>query len=271
MWELLKLFDPVAAFWTIAQFAFLGFVLALVLLFVCVKFKAFQRRNKVWNIAVKLYFLYIPLIFMGAGATFGALQYSKDVSNRFVDTFVQFVKPRVVDYLQTLPPETRARAVLDETVRAEVRKNIELQIKGTEMAPYLESVSKALPEQTKDWLSHALVDYVIDQFNKKVAGVIGMDKKEIAKLWEQNILALAEGDFLDNLVRQPIHKIVNGYQKAVLFLLLLLLLPPVADILLAKWLYRHPAGLAGLADGDLKTVGTADGTAGDNRPVDGDL
>jgi len=264
MWELLKLFDPAAAFWTIAQFTALGFVLALILVFVCAKFRVFQRRNKFWNIAAKLYFLYILLVFMGAGAVFGALQYGKDASDKAADVFVETVTPKVVGYLQSLPPETRARAVFDASVRAKIRKDIELQLESTAIAPYL----AMLPDQAMDWVSGTLVDYVIDQLNKKVAGLIGVDKKEIAKLWNQNMEELVQGDFLGNLVRQPIHKIVTSYQKAVLFLLLFLLLLPVADILLAKWLYRRPAGLA---DGDLKTVGTADGTAGDNRPVDGDL
>jgi hypothetical protein len=49
---------------------------------------------------------------------------------------------------------------------------------------------------------------------------------------------LLQGDFLDNLLKQPFLKLMQGYQKSVLFLLVFLLLLPTLDTIIAKWLEK---------------------------------
>ncbi|MDR1849645.1 MAG: hypothetical protein LBQ75_06375, partial [Zoogloeaceae bacterium] len=211
-------FDPVAALWMIAKFTALGFVLALVVVFVCVKFKAFKRQNTYWNIAAKLYFLYIPIVFMGAGAAYGTLEYTQTVGDKAIVNFIYPFKQQMIHYLQGLPPETRARASLDARIRAEIRDNLEQQLKGTAMA---DAINK-LPASIREWVSERLVDYALDRFNKKLADFVGMDKKEVAQQWHRDMVDLLQGDFLDNLLKQPFLKLMQGYQKSVLFLLVFL-------------------------------------------------
>jgi hypothetical protein len=50
---------------------------------------------------------------------------------------------------------------------------------------------------------------------------------------------LLQGDFLDNLLKQPFLKLMQGYQKSVLFLLVFLLLLPTLDTIIAKWLEKR--------------------------------
>ena len=231
-------FNPMHVFWNAAKFALLGFVIALVLMIICVKFKIFRRQNKYWNVFTKLYFIYIPIVFIVAGIGFGTLQYVKTVSDKAVNTLLQPAKQAMLGYLQGLPPETCA-ILSPAELKNKIRSEIELVFNDTATESRIQNVVNNLPAPAKEWVFETLVDFTIDKLNTKVSDATGLDKEMVSKLWHQNIAESLKGDLLNDIFNQRVHKLINSYQRSLLYFLLLLLLVPTADAIIAKVLKKR--------------------------------
>ena len=228
-----------AVFFTMLKYAALGFVLSLVLVIVCLKFKLFQRQNKYWNIFAKLYYFFIPIVFLGAGLAFGFLQYSKDINDGVINSVLQPIKLEIVGSLKSLPPETREQ-LSSATLRNVIQSVIEPKSEDTTSANIRKGVIDRMPKFVSEWLLNAVVtEMIISKLNEKIADSTGLDKESINKLWQQNVIEIFESDFLNNLLSQRINEQIITLQKTLGVILLLLMLIPVTDILIAKRLKKR--------------------------------
>jgi len=227
----------VAVFFTMLKYAALGFVLSLALIIVCLKFKLFQRQNKYWNIFTKLYYFFIPIVCISVGIAYGFLQYGKDINDGLVNSALQPVKREIVDSLKSLPHETRDQ-LSSVTLRKVVQNAIEFKAEDT--TGNRKGVIKIMPKFVSEWLLNAAVtEMVISKLNAKIADATGLDKESINKLWQQNMIEVFESDFLNNLLSQHINGQIISLQKTLQYILLLLLLIPTIDILIAKRLKKR--------------------------------
>ncbi|MCL2523491.1 MAG: hypothetical protein FWF20_06350 [Betaproteobacteria bacterium] len=230
--------SPLDALWSSAKFAALGFALALAALIVGAKFKFFWRRNRYWNIAAKLYLLYIPIVCLGAGAGFGLLHHAKEINEGVVNVLLQPFKQAALEFLQDIPPEVGSNLSLP-ALKRQMQNEIELRFKDTDAANSLGDLINKLPVPFMEKASETLVNYVTDEFNKKISDVSGLDKENLSKLWRQSVTELLLGNFVNSIVSQSVNKALNSYQKTLLLLSLLLLLLPVADTLIARMVERR--------------------------------
>jgi hypothetical protein len=174
-------FSLLAIFLSVAKYAALGLILGLVLVIVCVKFKFFKRQNKYWNAFAKLYFIFIPIVCIGGGAAFALLEYPKSITNKAVNTALNPVKQEAVAYMQSLPPEIRDNLSV-ASVKAIVQGCLVLYFEGAA------TVKNEKPNLFRAWLLSYIADAILDKVNEKVASVTGLDKEDVAKLWQQNLI-----------------------------------------------------------------------------------
>ncbi|MCL2162573.1 MAG: hypothetical protein FWH56_12000 [Betaproteobacteria bacterium] len=226
-----------AVFFTMLKYAALGFVLSLVLVIVCLKFKLFQRQNKYWNIFAKLHYFFIPIVFIGAGLAFGFLQYYKNINDDLINTILQPVKQTAVNHLQSLPPETRDH--FSSTTPKKAIQNA-IQFVTDPESENTKGVINRIPSFIREWLlSAAVTEMIIYELNKEIASFTGIEKESINKLWQQNVIDIFKSDFLNNLLSQRINEQIISLQKTLGYILLLLMLIPVTDILIAKRLKKR--------------------------------
>jgi len=235
---LFEYFDPLAVVWSAVKFAALGLFLALVAVIVCAKFKVFRRQNKFWNIAAKLYFLYIPIICIGSGAGFGLLQYIKSVNNKAVNALVQPVKQEMIGYLEGLSPEVTANLSF-ASLKTKIRDDIGQLFKDTAAENSISNFVNKLPNPGKGLVFNTLTNIVIDKVNAEISNVTGLDKKSLAQLWNKTAIELLKSDFLNDILSQRVNGFISGYQKALLLFLFLLLLVPAVDTLIARKLEKR--------------------------------
>jgi len=235
-------FDLLAILWAVAKFAFLGFTLALVVIVICIKFKLFRRQNKFWNIAAKLYFLYIPVVFIGVGVGFGLMQYIKENNVKYVAVFTQPIKQTAVNYLQDKPPGYLTSVAVNTVFLALVPRilaNADISFKGQKARESFKNFINKYYTPIIGEMSSILVSKASDSLNKEISKATNLNEKELIKLKDQTVIELISGDLLDNIISQQINKVINGYQKSLLFLLLLFMLVPTVDILIAKVLKKR--------------------------------
>ncbi|MDR2837658.1 MAG: hypothetical protein LBV49_03680 [Azonexus sp.] len=240
--------DPLAAFWSAAKFAAQGLLLAFIIISACARFKIFRRKNKYWNIAAKLYFIYIPIVCMGAGVSLGLLQYIKAVNDETVSVWLQPVKQEMADYLQSLPPEVSANLSLP-ALKTHIRIAIEQALNESPTASRLAGLINQMPAPAKTLLLEKFADVVVEKLNEKISDATRIDEKILSQLWQHNAIALIKSDLLDRVVSQKTHGLIDDYQKNSLILTLLLLLLPVADTLIARFLEQRRTPTQALASG----------------------
>jgi hypothetical protein len=230
-------FDPVAFFLSVFKYTVFGLILCFILVIVCVKSRFFRRQNKHWNNATNLYFILIPVVCIGGGAAFGLLQYPKEITNKTVAAVLQPVKQGAVDYMQSLPQEVQDNLSLvsvKKLVRSHLADNFGIAIMddGSEGGGVTDKLFRM-------WLINYITNAVLDKVNEKIASATGLEKKDVNKLWQQNLIDIFKGDFLNDLVSNRLNKTINSFQNLLLLVLLLLLLVPTADILIAKRLEKR--------------------------------
>ena len=233
--------DPLAALWSCGQYAAWGLVLALGLMVVCAKYRVFQRRNRYWNIAAKLYFLYIPVVCIGIGAGVGLLEYAKARNEAIVHAVLQPVKQTALEFLQRLPPEINARLSLP-AFAAIVRKAIDSSLGPWGAAGHAGNAIGPLPVAARQWVSGLLAEQVAGRLHQQLAETSGLGKERLALLWRQDVTELLRGDALDQAVSQNIQQVLTGHEKTLLLLLLCLLLAPAADTAMAGILEKRGRG-----------------------------
>jgi len=233
-------FSLLAVLFATIKYAVLGFVVSLVLVVVCVKFKVFRRQNKYWNFAAKLYYLFIPVVCITTGAAFGFLQYGKNISNGVVNGLLQPIKQEVVVQLKNLPPEIQTidlqTIMMAGTAVLQLLDSV--QFKGSVRSSHETEVKFSL---LAAWLLKFLINSVIDELNTKAASAIGIDKAEVSASLKKNVVEIFESNFLNDILSQRIHSTIHSYQKMLLLIVFLFLLIPTIDFLIAKKLekYRH--------------------------------
>jgi hypothetical protein len=230
-------FDSVAFFLSVFKYFVFGLILSVILVIVCLKFKFFRRQNKYWNTATNLYFIFIPIVCIGGGAAFGVLQYPKEITNKTVAAVLQPVKQRAVAYMQDLPPEARDNLSLvsaKKIVRSYLADNFDIAIMDDNGGG-----GGVTDKLFRMWLINYITNAVLDKVNEKVASATGLEKEDVNKLWQQNLVDIFKGNFLNDLVSNHLNKTINSFQNSLLLILLLLLLIPTADTLIAKWLEKR--------------------------------
>ena len=240
--DLLRVFfeyaSPMAAVRGCAVFALLGLLLALAVLVVCAKFGVFRRRNRFWHFAAKLYWVYVPVVFMAAGVGFGLLRYVERESVMVAGTALLPVKHRALEILSQYPPELAAKLSLPglkQMMRDNIAK-VEFQVKGLDKVYRVGDTVKLLPTSVRGVVLDAVVDRITDELNLKLSKATGLERDSLARLWRQDAIELLNGDFLDRALSLHVRQVIRGYQQMLGLLLLGFLMVPVADTVIAGML-----------------------------------
>jgi hypothetical protein len=225
--------------WSITKFTALGFLASLVIVIVCVKTRCFRRKNRIWNIFSKFYYLCIPFAFMGAGMGLGTLSYMEIVSQKAVDALLLPVKQELLVSLQALPPEVREKLSLVDA-RAQVKKEIiQLFQNSTEkdrLVRFVNAMPASVQELVFEKLTNVVAEKIAESVNEKLAGMGVLEREILKQLWNRDIVDVINGNLLNEFVGQKAREFINGYKKMILYLLSFLLLIPAIDILIAKFL-----------------------------------
>lgn len=98
---------------SIFLFGLLFFVLSIVLLLVCRRYGLLKRKNKYWNFAVKLNYLYVPAVFVCCGMACGMLFHTKS-----------YIKERHREILEPVS-QAAVESITSYLADQEVMKNLE--------------------------------------------------------------------------------------------------------------------------------------------------
>jgi hypothetical protein len=223
-------------FWFVAKYTLLFFVLSLVLLVVCKKWRLFKRKYRIWDILTSVYYIYIPVVFVGFAMFYSLAGYVRQETLALIDRAAQPISSYVALYLEKVP------VVQYKNLSVPTLKNqlVAFLDKGHgELAQNAPAVFKSLPEPVKFWLMESFASVIIEKTNAKVAGMAGVDEIALAKIWEQEVLSLVKSSRITAFLSEKVENVIGGYQRLLVWILFFLLLLPATETVFAKWVERR--------------------------------
>ncbi|MDR2092570.1 MAG: hypothetical protein LBP58_04550 [Azoarcus sp.] len=267
-----SIIDVMALVWATLKCAGLFFIVSLLVLFCCRKYRWFKRQNSIWDKFTYLYYLYIPVLFVAFGAVYGASsnaeqQVSSLIKNELSPAVNQFLigtlrdtPPEFYDLLANATPEDGV-LILRKKIEDRLGEvlNDERAVVAGEVADKASGFWQKLPKGATTFVVDACVDIVYG----KVADVIGLNRDEVKRgvksIRKESFLDLMiqGGDLFGDYAAMKVAKVIASYRFFAMLVLILALFVPVSDFLLARSLKKtgarrneeFPAGGGSLPEG----------------------
>lgn len=101
-------------------FSFIFFILSLVLLWFLKRHNIFSRKNKYWNFAVKIFYVYIPIVFIFFGIACGCVSSSKSyVEKRHKEFLTPLSKAVVSGIVEFLSNKEITKDLQDKEIKVQ--------------------------------------------------------------------------------------------------------------------------------------------------------
>ncbi|MDR1461789.1 MAG: hypothetical protein LBI68_01435 [Azoarcus sp.] len=243
--------DLMGLLWATAKYAFLFFILSLVTLFICRKYRFFKRQNPIWNKLTFLYYLCIPAALTLFGAIYGASSSAEQQAtfiirndlappvNRFL---VESLSGLSADFRETLANATPEQKPL--LLRKYLEGDLSEYAKAG--AGSITDLWQKLPESGRTFV----VDSCVAVLTQTLSYGTGRDRNNImqsfdaAKKGGLSGLLKWSGDLFGDYAATKAGAMIRSYRTLAMLILALVLLVPVVDTLIARVLEKKQQGAA---------------------------
>lgn len=243
---------------SLAKGAALGLVAALLLVFICRKLGLFVRHSQARRMLVKLYHVYIPVVFAGVGAVWficADLQRQAVFMYDSVRPQVTALSVQATENLWTavrgIPPDADGNISIKDGVIGVVQKYVEQKFLETlEQRPGLPLLVRDAVLKPGDGLSAAVVNLFEERLVEGAAGQAAVNPATLRAIWDRNIMQGVRAGMVTDLIALWINRTFIAMETKARTIGLLLLLPVMVETnfaLLANRRHRKRAAAAAAA------------------------
>lgn len=233
--------------------ALLGLGAAVLVLFVCKVSGLLKRQNKAHNLVVKLYYLYIPVVFAGfLGAWFAVADMRIQVS-RGLDVARPIVTQASVEAANALMDELKKRypegaVSLKEGLLPAVRVYLgEKFFHNVAGAPAIPPVLQPLMDTAASFLSGKVAEEIERRMLERAASAVNIDTKDLREFWAGDIITTMKKGLVMNLLEKHLFKPFEAMQGMVRNTGIFLLLPVALETAVSLWFARRRQAQEALA------------------------
>ena len=260
MWSLLSDMG-VSVAGSLAKGAGLGLVAGLLLIFICRKLGLFVRQSQVRRALAGFYHVYIPLVFVGVGATWFLCI---DLQTQTVHVY-DSIRPQVTAIsvqatesiwtaVRGVTPDVDGDISIKDGVFVVVQKYAQQKFLETmEQLPELPGLVRDAVLWTGDGLSAAVVNLFEERLIEGAAGQVAVDPIMLRAIWDRNIMqGMREGmvtDLMALWLNRPFIMVETKAGTIGLFLLLPVLVETFFAMLAARR-YRKRAAVAAITENE---------------------
>lgn len=226
--------------------AFYGLIIAVVCLIVARRF-GFLKRDNIWHgRIVKLYFLYIPLVFMLAGAGWKSMTSTRD---SVVELFEQ-ARPAVSAASAEQAARLRDELMNHFPAGQKISVNALLKLVSADMlkvyfADRLQPIHlpDSLRETAASLLSSGFAGYMAEELRNRLtayaAGRLELDESIVRAFFDTDLTQILEGGFLVELAVTWVKNAFSPLLASIRLWFIILLLPPVVETAVALFRQRR--------------------------------
>ena len=224
---------------------------ASILVLVIMRKTGLLRRNAKWHqTLVCLYYLYIPLLFIGGAVAWSAVGAMESTVLSTIDQARPAISSATADYAGSAWKAVTEKFRKDPSISL---REICLSVTREYAAELLEGLSGVsrftafmtpLVDTIREGVALSLAKLVEEDILKKVSGAARLDRETLKTLWTADIVAAMQGGIVcDILAGQTRWAFKSAYQQ-VRMAFLLLLLPVVLETAFAVYRRRRKTGTA---------------------------
>lgn len=243
LWDLLSYIPLRALIINIMVGTLAGLLIGVILSLVLQKYGLFTRKTKWLNIAVKIYWVFIPAIFVFCGAHLALIRSTWLTA----DGIVVAHESTIQNYTKTFLGEVQTR--LDTLIEqspslkdASLNDLIDQAFSESAVAAQTESI--AADSSTIDKMGHWLKQTTRSTYfrmtlkaglTKAAQKVSKADKTTIEMAFSKTLGEMTEANIIYDFVRERLRRLMWSFVSAALLHSLLFLLIPATEIGLSKW------------------------------------
>ena len=221
----------------------LFFAAAIVLLLVLKKTGLLYRPNRWHALLVKVYYLYIPVVFLALGfmwATVSSLENAfltacEQSRPAIIESSVEKSRAVLEDVEEHLPADKPAS--LKEVTTAVTRDYIEKYTEGTAISNYF-ALLQPMIAPLQERFATALAGGVEEIIVSKIADVSRLQPQTVRNIWQMDIVEALQGGLAVEILMDQIRATFPPYYKHIKMLGLILLLPVMLEIAVSALVIR---------------------------------
>lgn len=231
-------FNPFGIIWGGIKVGVLGFIVALIILFILKRFVLIKRRYKILKYCAYSYYFLVPIICLCFGFIYGATTTSRD---QIIDKLPRYqilinglVKQTFNFNIEIAPSADKN---LDDTLDDIVTN---MQVKLTKKL----KLANDNPNKLQKFLVIVLespvgMNYIKSSLKEKISSASKLDRKLVDQVFEVKMSKLFTGETIVDFFSFYIKQMVNGFLMPIKVIWGLLLLLPLIEIILASYYHKR--------------------------------
>ncbi|MDR3076990.1 MAG: hypothetical protein LBU26_06780 [Synergistaceae bacterium] len=226
----------------------LGLVAGVAIAVALGKFGLLRREGKLRNVLAKLWCVYIPLVVtLSCAAWLGVAQ-----SRAAAGDLMNQIRPGVTEFSVEF-----AEGVIEyfhlEAVSGDLEVGVLMSVMGgyidgqfeASLLPRVEKYSSyagKLVNYARPYISRALSDYIETSVLKAAAGSLNISEERLIEVWNADIVTALRSGLLMDIIHAQIERYFASALRIVKIISLLLAMPPLLEIAMARRSRRKAAG-----------------------------
>jgi hypothetical protein len=228
--------------------AALGFAAGIVIGIFLGRLGLFRRDNRIHNVIAKIWYVYIPLLVMGACLSLSAVyEYQSRASS-----FAESMRPEISElsfvladgFLNSVKIASGDLTVSDVVAVARIYVGDRFD---EYIAPNIENRSgfiKGLAWIFRSALLETLPSYIGSRIESMTAGALDISRERLTDIWNTDIRTALKNGLVSDIIRSEIARRFAALRVTVMLVLSLLLLPPVLETAVSLRYRRKRASAA---------------------------
>ncbi len=217
--------------WAICKGVGCGLLAGLLLLALGSRFGLLRRVGKIHNLAVKLYYFYLPVVCAGLGAlwlSLGAVEKEMlAVSGQIRPAAVAFTTESAKNWLEAIQEKFPAGAVsIKDLGRYAMSEQIEKRLSAAlEERLTLPEFMSGIKDNISDLLADITLEAVEDRLLEKASDTTSMDVELLRAIWQTDIIGGMQNGLVMDIFDNYIRNTFTAFRGKALLLGVLLLAP----------------------------------------------
>lgn len=233
--EILKDIDYFSFVTAFAKWMFLFFAISVILLIICTRLGFFKRRTKIAKYSVLLYYVLIPIYFVGFAVKYAPIKNAQIELNNSIDENKQVISDFAYNFVSSivsdslLAQESSAKDIVNNYLDHYV--STKDSITESKTSRFFNKFFKKIKRKIEySFLIRIVESEIIEESSKW----IGISEKTGKDLYRTNFNKLFEEGELVEIFKHEMNKYFRAYFRFTFMLFLLGLLIPIIEIVLAK-------------------------------------
>lgn len=224
-------------------FSLILFLSSILLLCICRKYRLFQRKNKYWQLIIKINYLYIPILFIcfgiACGSLYSAKSYIKKRHKEFLNPLSNTVVDGVVSYLSEIEviEEIKGKEIKIRDFAKKIFGDFQYQPKSKSLLESQKAfLANKIIRQCAKWTLSMAVKKTLEEISARLHLDLNLEK-DIIEFDEDIIDKLDFSNFdkkispiLTNAIHSKIQSVLGNLYGQFFITFLLFLLLPLAEI-----------------------------------------